>query len=314
MNCQRIQDECLIEALHDGSLPSATADAVRAHLAACPACRAQLAELETITAQLDRLPAPAAPSQRMRASFDAMLAAEKALQKNNRLNNPRRVSRLDTFFARLFPRRPVYQFGASLALLALGLFVGARFLTPASTPGAGPETPAPNSTAMELAELREQVNNMGRLVTYSLLQQKSTSERLQSVLATLQLKSPDRQLLTDLVGTLAFDPSVNVRLSAVEALAPHTGEDLVRAGLIAALPRETAPLVQVAMIELLASARDTEAAPVFARLMLDDRADPSVRETARRALAVLDSPHAPALEPAHDHNLSHTSTDTKTTT
>jgi hypothetical protein len=150
------------------------------------------------------------------------------------------------------------------------------------------------STAAELAALRARVDNMGRLVTYSLLQQKSTSERLQSVLATLQLKTPDRQLLTDLVGTLAFDPSVNVRLSAVEALAPHTAEDLVRAGLIAALPRETAPLVQVAMIELLATARD--AAPVLAHLMLDDRADPSVRETACRALAMLNAPAAPPAD------------------
>jgi hypothetical protein len=272
------------------------------------------------------------------------------------------TSRIDRFLARLFPRRPVFQFGASLALLvfalALGLFIGARYLAPiptqlttattaavttATTPTPAPPpknaNPAANpvanhaapfaatpatlaaATAAELAELREQVNNMGRLVTYSLLQQKSTSERLQSVLATLQLKSPDRQLLTDLVGTLALDPSVNVRLSAVDALAPHTGEDLVRAGLIAALPRETAPLVQIAMIELLASACDTEAAPVFARLMADDRADPSVRETARRALAVLNTPTpaaappaAPATaDPAAD-TLSHTSTNTKTTT
>lgn len=311
MNCKRIQDESLLEALHDeaGALPPATVADVRAHLAGCAACREQLVALENIDAQLARLPLPAAPSARMRANFDAMLAAEKdslavaraaspwddALASPNptgRLPVPRKPSRLDTFFARLIPRRPVYQFGASLAFLALGLFVGARWLAPVSTPAPTPETLSPDSaaTVAELAELREQMNNMGRLVTYSLLQQKSTSERLQSVLATLQLKTPDRRLLTDLVGTLAFDPSVNVRLSAVEALAPHTGEDLVRAGLIAALPRETAPLVQIAMIELLSSARDTDAAPVLAQLAHDERADPTVRDTARRALAVVDAP------------------------
>ena len=30
----------------------------------------------------------------------------------------------------------------------------------------------------------------------------------------MDLKSPDRKVLTDLVGALAFDPSVNVRLTA----------------------------------------------------------------------------------------------------
>ncbi len=293
MNCQRIQDELLLEALHDGALPPGAADAVRAHLLTCDACRAQLASLEALAAQLDRIPVPPAPTDRMRAGFQAMLDAEKrALSAASA--SPRPASGLDRFFARFFPRRPAYQFAASLSLLALGLFVGARYLAPETKRPVIAQTEntlANAASAAELAELREQVNNMGRLVTYSLLQQKSTSERLQSVLATLQLKTPDRRLLTDLVGTLALDPSVNVRLSAVEALAPHTGEDLVRAGLIAALPRETAPLVQVAMIELLAAARDTEAAPIFARLMLDERADPSVRETARRALAILNTPN-----------------------
>lgn len=296
MNCQRIQHELLLEALHDGALPPGEADAVRAHLASCAACRAQLASLETLTAQLDRIPAPDAPTDRMRAAFHAMLDAGKHTPAARpEPARARAASGIDRFFARFFPSRPAYQFAASLSLLALGLFVGARYLAPEAGRPAPAHPPGvtrpPAASAAELAELREQVGNMGRLVTYSLLQQKSTSERLQSVLATLQLKTPDRRLLTDLVGTLALDPSVNVRLSAVEALAPHTGEDLVRAGLLAALPRETAPIVQVAMIELLTATRDTEAAPVFARLMHDERADPSVRETARRALAILTSPN-----------------------
>ena len=187
MNCQHINTDSLLEALHDGALPPETAAALREHLAACPSCRARLAALEKLTAQLARLPAAAeaaAPSERLRANFHAMLAAE-------RNHGQPRSNRLDDFFARLFPRRPVHQFAAALALLALGLFAGARYL-------------APNPQSTELAELREHLKNTDRLVTYSLLQQKSTSERLQSVLATMQLKSPDRQLLTDLVGTLAL--------------------------------------------------------------------------------------------------------------
>jgi HEAT repeat protein len=131
---------------------------------------------------------------------------------------------------------------------------------------------------------------MGQLVAQSLLQQKSTSERLQTVLATMDLPNPDRKVLTDLVGALALDPSVNVRLSAVEALTPHAQESIVRAGLLSALPRENAPLVQVALIELLASVHEQDAAPLFDRLSRDETADKTVRETARRALASLRSP------------------------
>jgi HEAT repeat protein len=131
---------------------------------------------------------------------------------------------------------------------------------------------------------------MGQLVTYSLLQQQSTSDRLQTVLAKMDLKSPDRKVLTDLVGALAFDPSINVRLSALEALAQHSDDPLVRAGVLSALPRERAPLVQVAMIELLAGARDPNAVPVFDQIVRDEGFDSNVRDAARRALAALRTP------------------------
>jgi hypothetical protein len=199
-------------------------------------------------------------------------------------------SRIDKFFSALLPSSPALQFAFALALLAGGVLVGARYLQPPAPVASAPVTVVDAKQEKEIADLKAQMKEMGSLVAASLLQQKSTSERMQTVLATLDLKSPDRKVLSDLVGALAFDPSVNVRLSAVEALAPHANDRLVRAGLLSALPRESAPLVQVAMIELLTSVRDPEAVPVFDRLSRDEAADKDVRESARRALAVLRSP------------------------
>jgi anti-sigma factor ChrR (cupin superfamily) len=295
MNCQRVQDQFLD--YQEGTLAPDVSAEVRAHLASCPACQREWSALQEITRKLDQLPA-AEPSARLREQFYAMLETH---QREADAPSPFALarSRIDRFCAALLPARPALQAAFALALLAGGLFAGARFLRPAAAPAADP------AAREELAALRAQVDGMGRLVTYSLLQQKSTSERLQSVLATLDLPSPDRQVLTDLVGALAFDPSVNVRLSAVEALAPHTADAVVRAGLLAALPRESAPLVQVAMIELLARARETGAAPVFEQLARDERADTHVRQAAKRALAALrtpsptdDQPNARSTRPA----------------
>ena len=295
MNCQRVQDQFLD--YQDGSLPPDASAEVRAHLASCPACQREWSALQEITRKLDQLPA-AEPSARMREQFYAMLEAR---QREADAPSPFALarSRIDRLCEALLPARPALQAAFALALLAGGLLAGARFLRPAATPAADP------AAREELAALRAQVDGMGRLVTYSLLQQKSTSERLQSILATLDLPSPDRQVLTDLVGALAFDPSVNVRLSAVEALAPHTADAVVRAGLLAALPRESAPLVQVAMIELLARARETGAAPVLEQLARNEQADTHVRQAARRALAALrtpsptdDQPNARSARPA----------------
>lgn len=298
MNCTRVTE--LFIDYQDGTLPPDDAAQVRAHLASCPTCQREWSALQEITRKLDLLPAEQ-PSPRLRENFYAMLETH---QRDADAPSPFALakSRLDRFFERLLPTQPALQFAFSLALLAVGVFVGTRFLEKPAAPAV-----TDDSAKREIAALRSQVDNMGKLVAASLLQQKSTSERLQTVLATLDLKSPDRKVLTDLVGALAFDPSVNVRLSAIEALTPHADEDVVRAGLLAALPRENAPLVQVAMIELLTSVRERDAAPLFDRLSRDEAADKNVREAARRGLATLRTPPSPAdnnpnaqtTEPAH---------------
>ena len=281
MNCQRIQ-ESFID-YRDGTLAPGESAQVRTHLAACPVCQREWAALQEITRKLDALPA-AEPSPRLRENFYAMLEThQRAADAPSPFALAR--SRIDRFFSALLPAEPVLQFALALVLLAGGLFVGARYLPKPAAP-----VVVDDSAKTEIAALKAQINSMGQLVTYSLLQQQSTSERMQGVLATLDLKSPDRKVLTDLVGALAFDPSVNVRLSAIEALTPHANDSLVRAGLLSALPRESAPLVQVAMIELLAAVRDTAAAPVLERLSRDEATDKNVRDAARRALALLRSP------------------------
>jgi len=283
MNCQRVQD-CFID-YQDGTLPPDESAALRTHLASCPTCQREWSALQEITRKLDAMPTDETPSPRLREQFYAMLETH---QRDADSVSPFALarSRIDRFFAALLPSTPALQFAGALTALAVGVFVGTRYFQP---PAALPATIVDNSVKheQEIADLKQQMKEMGSLVAASLLQQKSTSERMQTVLATMDLKSPDRKVLSDLVGALAFDPSVNVRLSAVEALAQHADDRLVRAGLLSALPRESAPLVQVAMIELLTSVREPDAAPIFDRISRDETVDKDVRESARRALAVL---------------------------
>ncbi len=291
MNCQRVQDSFID--YQDGSLPVDEAAQLRTHLASCPVCQREWSALQEITRKFDALSDIPEPSPRLREQFYAMLDTHQDMAD---APSPFALarSRIDRFFAALLPSQPAWQFAFALALLLSGLIAGRHFtVQPVAV------TPTDDSAKAELAALRAQVNSIGQLVTYSIQQQQSTSERMQAVLATMDLKSPDRKVLTDLVGSLAFDPSINVRLSVVEALAQHADDSLVRAGVLSALPRETAPLVQVAMIELLATARDQSAKPVFEKLSRDEALDRNVRESARRALAALSLPgpsdsHKPA--------------------
>jgi hypothetical protein len=73
----------------------------------------------------------------------------------------------------------------------------------------------------------------------------------------------------------------------LEELYVYARLDPVRAGVIAALPRERSPLVQVAMIDFLAAVGDPAAAPVFTDLARTESIDEAVRNAARAALAML---------------------------
>ena len=84
----------------------------------------------------------------------------------------------------------------------------------------------------ELAELRAKVDSVGQLVGFSLLQQRSTSERLQTVLATLDEKNPNQKVLGNLIGALALDPECErtaLRLGCIVPACRPTGGSFWRA-------------------------------------------------------------------------------------
>ena len=278
MNCQRIQESFLD--YRDGRLDPAEAAAVREHLKTCLECQREWAGLQEIALKLDRL-APEEPSPRLRTQFYAMLDTHRR-SADSRSPFVLMRSRLDRVFAALLPARPALQFAFACLLLVFGVYVGARYL---HRPGAAPAPDA--TTARELADLRQQVDKMGTLVTYSLLQQQSTSDRLKAVLATLNVKQADQHVVSELLGALAFDPSVNVRLSALQALYPHADQAAVRAAVAASLPRDPSPLVQVSMIDFLAVTRDPVAVNALESVTKSDTYDVAVRDAARHALAQL---------------------------
>jgi len=279
MNCQRIQESFLD--YQDDLLPPAEAAAVREHLKTCLTCQREWAALQEISLKLDRLP-PVAPSPRLRAQFYAMLDTHRREEAGTRSPFVLMRSGLDRFFAAIVPARPVFQFALTCAVLLAGLLAGARFL-----PSSAPAPVADSATARELAALQKKVDDMQTALSYSLLQQQPAAERVKTVLATMDQKDTSQRVVSGLLNTLAYDPSVNVRLSALEALYPHAHLPEVRSAVAAALPREPSPLVQVTMIDFLAGSRDPAAFATLETVSRTPTYDQAVRDAARRALAML---------------------------
>jgi hypothetical protein len=268
MNCDDVRDQ--LPDYWTGAIEEGAKAKLQAHFASCPACRAEAETLSAIWKKLGAIPEER-PGRALRARFDATLEAYmQGLRQAER--GPSTRERVDKWLEGWWPRQPVFQFGFALAFLAVGLLVGYS-ITQNSRNGGG-----------EVAQLREEVRHTRQLVALSLLQQQSASERLKGVDWSNRMTRPDPQVLSALLHTVNYDQNVNVRLAALDALHQSANNEMVRRGLVESLDRQTSPMVQIALIDLLVEIRDKPAGQALKDLMQETGLNPEVRERARWAL------------------------------
>ena len=128
---------------------------------------------------------------------------------------------------------------------------------------------------------------MRQLVTLSLLQQQSASERLRGVTWAVQTESSDMEVLGALLRTINTDTNVNVRLAAIDAVRNFASSPVALHGLVQALPKQTSPLVQIALVETLVDLKQIDARPEILSILGAPDLDPTVRERLQAAAGKL---------------------------
>ena len=272
MNCERIREqipECLA-----GQLDAASRERLIEHLETCAACRADLAELNVVWRGLEAMPQPE-PGRSMRTRFmETLEAYQEGYQEAQRRQS---YSGARSWWQGWWPARPVWQAAFAALLLIAGVSAG-RFLA------------APRAESNpEIAALRGQVDSLRQLVALSLLQEQSPSSRLRGVTYSYQISQPDQQVEQALLHAMNHDSNVNVRLSAVDALAKFASNPDVRRALVDSLPVQDSPLVQIAIVDLLVQLHDTDALPALHRLSGNEQADEAVRQRASSAAEKLET-------------------------
>jgi hypothetical protein len=268
MNCEHYQEDFID--YHDGTLPETRLLEIREHLKTCLDCQRAWAGLQALQAGIDAAPTPE-PPDRMRRRFFAMLETHTAAeQRRGDIFGPARRG-ISRWFEAILPQTPVFQAAAMLALLAGGLWLGTKVI---------PSKPDP-----EIAELRDRIESMTRLVAYTASQNQPAPDRVWTTLASTSVSGSGGVPVVNLLNSLALDPNINVRLSALEALYRHADASDVRSGVLAALSRETSPLMQVAMIDFLTAAKAQEAQPLFERISQKPETNDTVRAAARRGIS-----------------------------
>ena len=254
MKCEKVE-LLLIESLM-GEIEPSVRSAVAEHLASCPRCAAEAAELETTWRDLgaaDRL-RKGPDSERMVQRFRREL---QELERNEAHSTRPDFAR---WWAGLWAVRPAWQVGFSTLVLMCGLLLGMGISISQSGRG-------------EVQELRSELQSMNRAVTV-LLQGESATERLRAVNRSTT-GEPSDIVLDALLQSARVDPNVNVRLAAVDALANYADRGAIRSQLIDSLAVERSPLVQLAVLEVIAGEHGFRAEELE-RILKTSHLDPTV--------------------------------------
>lgn len=152
------------------------------------------------------------------------------------------------------------------------------------------KTSSNQSVLDEIKNIRKEVNgiqDVQKRMILAMLKQESASARLQAVNYSYDMTMADDTLLNALIRTLDYDPSINVRMAAVDAVGRFGKSNLVRNSLVNSLMKQNDPSMQMAVIDMLIELRERRAIPALASLAESSQASDFVKEKAENGIKIL---------------------------
>ncbi|MBS1663466.1 MAG: zf-HC2 domain-containing protein [Bacteroidetes bacterium] len=297
MHCKEVQ-AVLIEYL-DQSLDAGVAAVVARHLEDCTACQREAAEMRELLVAMKNTPLEM-PTNALRENFNTLLQSELNMVTMTNLlededpENAQSKSRqrggqdsqeqgkLRSLSAGGLGSISAGNLGGILwkAAAAVILLVGGAWLGAAYQAN---KDKGPN----EIVNLQKEVKEMKQVLLFSLIDDESASQRIKAVSYAEEMTNPDQAVIDALMNTLNNDKNANVRLASLYSLARWADNRTVRDSLVVSLGRQTEPIVQIVLINLLAEKRERRAIDPMKAILSNGKALKEVKEAAQRGLKVL---------------------------
>lgn len=227
-------------------------------------------ENEQLWNLMGEVPAPEAPAG-MRADFDAMLDNYKA----SLCEKPRRLHAFLQRLKDLWHIQPRLQLGYGIALVLLAFGIG--YITHRSFSGSNEQ----------ISQLSKQMQEMRNMMTLSLLENPSASERMRAVEYVNEAKKVDHKVAEALLTTLNNDPNVNVRLITPEALANLAVDPFVREGLVQSIVQQESPLVQSALADVMVKLQEKRSVKPLQKLLHKEDTNEAIKNKIQQSLLKL---------------------------
>ncbi|NJK98511.1 MAG: hypothetical protein HC905_29565 [Bacteroidales bacterium] len=243
MNCEETITK-MIDYL-DGNLNTQEIAQVEKHLESCESCMNEIRDLQLMTREISAVNMET-PDNSLSANFYHMLHVEAEKQEIQGITHRNPV--LKKFFL------SYSKFAAGLALLIAGTFLG-MILNPLLN----------DNRHSELNQLRTEVQSMKEIVMMNMLSQESPSERIKAVNYAEEIAMPNDQIIEALVKTLNTDKNVNVRMAAAYSLSKFTHRKTVVDSLVKSLEKQSDPIIQVVLMDILVQKREQSASKTHAK-------------------------------------------------
>lgn len=263
MKCAEVEN--YITDYIDGNLDKDTRNDIEKHLTTCSNCREvekQYREmLQVISDTPEEEPAPS-----LRSDFYKMLQRE-----TGKMNDTEK---------RIVPKKYLFLFGriaAGLALLIAGTFIGMLIQKGFQK----------DKNAGQIADLQSEVKSMKEMMMHTMLKEESPSQRIKAVNIADQIPGDDPGVIKALIHTMNTDKNMNVRLAAVYSLEKFADNPVVKDSLLTSLRKQTDPVVQVVLMNILVKNKDSRAVGPMRAIISNSNTLPEVKNIAEKSIEVL---------------------------
>ena len=263
INCKEVQANT-IDYL-DNSLSAKQKERIDNHLFTCEKCRKELWETESLFKKIDS-DSLEQPDSSLRIQFDQMLLKESS-------TNEKHISYENYPTRRSIPS--VWKIAAGLVLILTGAYFGHLYY------------PDFLSLKNTVSESKSSTNGMTQTLMIGLQDEESSVKRIKTVNSIESYNQVDKKVLLELIRVLNTDQNVNVRVAAAYALSKFMNNQTVRDSLVASLGKQTQPVLQITLIQLLTENLESKALEPIQQIISNKKTLEQVKYVAKKSYNIL---------------------------
>ncbi len=267
MKCEEVESR-MIDYL-DKNLEESISHEIEKHLESCERCIDDLKDIQQVFNLISK-GEMVKPDDSLRINFYHMLHNE--IKKNDSGKSLLMKKAQAPWYS-----LSQYRVAAGIALLIGGTFIGMLINGKLNN----------SNTSNEVKQLRSEVYDLKKTAMFTMLEDESSSDRIQAVSYADQLDKPDPNVVAVLVKTLNSDKNVNVRMAAAYALSKFADQQAVCDSLVKSLSLQADPILQVTLINILAERKVKSALLPIQKIIANRSTLKEVRAVAENSLRVL---------------------------